>query len=104
MEINSLIQNVQNNCDAITNFGIEFLSHVSRTTGISYGELNVYLFLVIYPLVLILFILASLTNKKKFKRILILTGFSIIGIIFFLGVFFMTDAILVANFEEQLKI
>ncbi len=97
MEINSLIQDIQNSCDTLTNFCIGLLTHICHATGISYGELNVFLFLVIYPILLILFILASIVDNKKIKRILIISGFSIIAILILFFFFFMIDATIVAR-------
>lgn len=78
--IDSLIYNVSNKCDSITNICIEILSKLSKELHISYGEINVYLFLIIIPCILLYFIISTLicTNTKNEKIIKIIRYISYI--------------------------
>lgn len=49
------IGNVTNSFDQLCNFCIEFLEGLSQDLGVSYGELNVWLFVIIQPATILLF-------------------------------------------------
>lgn len=55
MELASLIQNPQGWGDTICNYCITILENLSDTLGISYGTLNVVLFVIIQPLLIMIF-------------------------------------------------
>lgn len=55
MELASLIQNPQGWGDDICNHCITILESLSATLGISYGTLNVVLFVIIQPLLIMIF-------------------------------------------------
>lgn len=92
MKLDLLIGNVQNNCDIITNACIEFLSYLSKFFGITYGELNVLIFLIIIPIVfmlLVIMLLISINTRnikiiKTIKYILYLILISISFIFIFI--------------------
>ena len=93
MKLDSLINNVQNNCDIITNSCIKLLSLLSKYLGISYGELNVYIFLIIIPIIIIFFITTTLIslhvqNKRILKIIKHLT-YLVLAFFVFLFILFI---------------
>lgn len=55
------IINITNNFDSVCNYCIDLLEEVSSTVGMSYGELNVWLFVIIQPALIILFITTTVT-------------------------------------------
>ena len=78
MKLDSLITNVSNSCDFLTNECIQLLSTMSKCLGISYGELNVYIFIIWMPLLIIYFTTTTLicvntSNKNIIKRVKYLT-------------------------------
>ncbi len=54
----------------ICNWCIRFLYTVSDTTGLSYEEINVWLFIIIQPGLIIFFFVNSIKWKKKYFIIL----------------------------------
>ena len=88
--LDSLISNPSNASDEFCNLCIYFLSQASKFLGISYGELNVFLFVILLPsLVLYYAILSWIGLKKlKYKIIFILSPIIIllaIGIYIFIN-------------------
>lgn len=53
------IGNVTNSFDQLCNFCIEFLEGLSKELGVSYGELNVWLFVIIQPAAILIFMTAT---------------------------------------------
>ena len=84
--INSLIARTTCTEDRICNYCIEALEIMSKNLGITYGQLNVYLFMVYIPILIGVFMFLSIYNyKHKTKWNLYLTkGLIIINILFFL--------------------
>lgn len=88
--INSLIAKVTCTEDEICNYCIEVLEVMSKNLGITYGQLNVYLFMVYIPLIIVAFMFLSIYNyKHKTKWNLYLTKgliiFNILLFLFFVG-------------------
>lgn len=78
MKIDSLIVNVTNSCDFLTNECIQLLSALSKCLGISYGELNVYIFIIWMPFLIFYFTTTTLicvntSNKNIVKHVKYLT-------------------------------
>lgn len=69
---NSLINNTTCIEDDICNYLIQYLDILSNKFGITYGQLNIYLFCVYIPIMLILFMILSIKQNKKIAKILIL--------------------------------
>ena len=69
--------------DEICDFCIDVIAWWSNNSPLSYGELNVLLFIILQPLLIIAYcittIVASVTKSKKLKKYLFVFG--IIGII-----------------------
>ena len=84
--IDSLINNASCIEDKICNYCIEALKIISDNIGITYGQLNVYLFLVYIPLLILIFMILSVVNYKyKYKLIFRITKLLIwINIILFI--------------------
>ena len=88
--INSLIAKVTCTEDKICNYCIQILEVMSKDLGITYGQLNVYLFMVYMPLIIVAFMFLSIYNyKHKTKWNLYLTKgliiFNILLFLFFVG-------------------
>lgn len=65
--IDSLISNPENAMDLFCNLCIRFLSSASRYLGISYGELNVFLFVILLPALVLYYFVLSLVGVRKRK-------------------------------------
>lgn len=110
MKLDSLITNVSNSCDVLTNECIQLLSTMSKCLGISYGELNVYIFIIWMPLLIIYFTTTTLicvntSNKNIIRRVKYVTyGFLAVNIILIIYLLFMFLAyiFLVAKSENML--
>lgn len=67
----------------ICDFCINVIEWWSKNTTFSYGEINVILFIVVQPTLILLFaittIIASITKSKKLKKYLLVLG--IVGIV-----------------------
>lgn len=62
--IDSLINNTTCIEDEICNYCIEALKIMSDELGISYGQLNVYLFMVYIPIMMAMFMFLSVYKKR----------------------------------------
>lgn len=93
MKLDSLISNVKNNCDVLTNDCIILMSNLCKQLGISYGELNVYVFLIIIPALLLYFISTTLicvhTKNSTIKQTIKYITYSIIMIIICVLIYIM---------------
>lgn len=95
MKTDSLIANVSNSYDFLTNESIQLLSTMSKCLGISYGELNVYIFIIWMPLLIIYFITTTLicmntSNKNIIKYVKHLTYcFIFINVLLIIYIVFM---------------
>ena len=79
--LNSLIKNPDNFCDELCNDCIILLSEVANTLGISYGELNVYLFVIGMPALIVWFIVSSFINYYWKHKWLLILNYFIVGIL-----------------------
>ncbi len=87
----SLISKVSCVEDEICNYCIEVLKVMSENLGITYGQLNVYLFMVYIPLTMLAFMVLSVVNYKWTSDLSIwLTKFLILLNVFLL-VFFVVN-------------
>ena len=69
------IANVTNDFDSLCNICIEVLEGLSQDLGMSYGELNVWLFVIIQPALILIFFTTTVIltirlyrKNKDFKR------------------------------------
>lgn len=62
------IGNVTNSFDQLCNFCIEFLEETSKEFGVSYGELNVWLFVIIQPATILIFMTATVVLSIMLYR------------------------------------
>lgn len=83
MKTDSLIAVVSNSCDVLTNNCIKFLSVLSQNLGISYGEINVYLFIIWLPAMLLYFTSAVFicVHTKNIKVIKVIKRISYVILI-----------------------
>ena len=88
--ISSIITSTTCKEDEICNYCIKALEIMSENMGITYGQLNVYLFIIYLPLTLIVFMFLSVYNYKhktiwNKKLTYFLIVFNILFGIYFLG-------------------
>ncbi len=105
MELTSLIQNPQGWGDNICNQCITILENLSDAFGISYGTLNVLLFVIIQPLLIVIFMGTTIyccvrktdikTKKQMFLGTMAVFGICIIFscILFYPIILSMLDAV-----------
>lgn len=90
-KINSLITNVKNPCDVLTNDCIELLTILCQSLGISYGEANVYLFIILIPGLLLYFITTTLicvhTSNKSVIKVIKIVSYTVLVLLSILVVF-----------------
>lgn len=63
-----MIENITNNYDSACNFCIQLLEELSKTYGVSYGELNVWLFVIIQPALILLFLTTTIVLTVRLYR------------------------------------
>lgn len=63
-----MIENITNNYDSACNFCIQLLEELSKTYGISYGELNIWLFVIIQPALILLFLTTTIILTVRLYR------------------------------------
>lgn len=69
LSISSKIKYPQNWMDEFCNQCITFLEEMSKILGISYGELNVWLFVIIQPALILFFMFAFIVILKKYNKL-----------------------------------
>lgn len=62
------IANVTNDFDSLCNICIEVLEGLSKDLGMSYGELNVWLFVIIQPATILLFMTTTVVLSIMLYR------------------------------------
>lgn len=78
-------------CEAICAMCIAIMKNVEIYTNISYGTINVILFIILGPLSTITFALATIASNIKFKyKNVVVILLSIIGILCILPIFYLT--------------
>lgn len=55
--------------DAIFNFCVRILMDISHASGISYEAINIWLFIIIHPLITILFVILYIITLKRFRNL-----------------------------------
>lgn len=63
-----MIENITNSYDTACNFCILLLEELARSYGISYGELNIWLFVIIQPAFILLFLTTTIILTVKLYR------------------------------------
>lgn len=69
LSISSKIKDPQNWMDEFCNQCITLLEEMSKILGISYGELNVWLFVIIQPALIAFFMFAFIVVFRKYNRL-----------------------------------
>ena len=59
---------VKNDFDLICNACIEVMIMLSRNLGVTYGTANVVLFVILMPLIIVLFFCGSIIQTRKYVR------------------------------------
>lgn len=79
--INSMISNIANNGDVVCNYCIGIITIWSKNIGLSYGEANILLFVILMPLIIFMLLMSTIFHNIKWLRKFVLTT-SIIIIMF----------------------
>lgn len=77
--------------DALCGVCIDIMEYAEAYTGISYGTINVLLFIILGPASTLAFAAATIVSNTRCKhKTAIVAGLSIIGILCILPIFFLT--------------
>lgn len=86
---------VKNDLDIICNFCIAVMSTLAKNLGMTYGAANVWLFVILMPLIIVLFFLAALFKRKNvFAKVCFYMGIVIVAIIILVLMQAFADTIL----------
>ena len=86
---------VKNDLDIICNFCIAVMSTLAKNLGMTYGAANVWLFVILMPLIIVLFLGAALFKRKNvFAKVCFYMGIVIVAIIILVLMQAFADTIL----------